>query len=215
MLDVNEEIGGILLKDFDAFILSCGLTREWHDEIYSITYIGGGYLLRVDLEHFETEEAEYYFNELLKDPDPFQLMDLLYVTIIEFDFDNKFAHSVIYPTNRKKVNEFLQKLSICLRLDEYISELYSKWAKIRLSVIDFMKSFKLEKTSDDFMLDQDDEFSITFGDAILFYMNFWDGVLRMSCYYTKVIVEVQKTLNLEELIYKELEFIEDGYKIKS
>lgn len=215
MLDVNEEIGGILLKDFDAFILSCGLTREWHDEIYSITYIGGGYLLKVDLEYFETEEAEYYFNELLKDPDPFQLMDLLYVTTIEFDFDNKFVHSIIYPTNRKKVNEFLQKLSICLRLDEYISELYSKWAKIRLSVIDFMKLFKLEKTSDDFMLDQDDEFSITFGDAILFYMNFWDGVLRMSCYYTKVIVEVQKTLNLEELIYKELEFIEDGYKIKS
>ena len=73
MLDINKDIQGILLEQFDAFVLNKGLIREYSDNQYSVTYLGPGFMLDVELEHFETEEIDYYLNNILVSPDPFQL----------------------------------------------------------------------------------------------------------------------------------------------
>ena len=214
MLDINKDIEGVLLKQFDAFVLNKGLTREYHDNQYGVTYLGSGFTLDVELDHFETEETEYYLNKILINPDPFQLMDILYVVNATFNFDD-FLHPIdVYFNNRKRINEFLFYINICENFDKHVSEMFIKWAKVRLDVIDFMKPFKIQKTNDDFVLSLDGEFDMTFGDDIIFMMNFWTGNIKMHCCYSQISIDVQNTPNLEELITNELNYIEDGYKIK-
>ena len=200
---------GYSAKEVDEYILSLGFKRDFseHD---TIGYENDSVSVRISIDwNSDDDEIDWYMDHLVDPIDYFQLLDILFVTGVTIenkrlsicDFDENF-----FDITR---DTFIKVLKNSSNIEEYTTEVFTRWLDIRKYIIEILKKYNYDYTEYPFNHNESYCSIETIDFAIKLY--YWENTLyfnkNWSYFNVNTIEEIEDHIKKVKTIQEIEEFI--------